>query len=182
MDFFQDSKTAQDLYTLFFTSGLWNTYDQGLYDGASLKEKAIHMAPLYQEEIDRMIPTWASFVRPFENSIELMKQLKQEGYKIYILSNIPEDSYRYFIEHDNIFANVDGGIYSYQDHLIKPDPAIFQLLLKRYDLQANECLFIDDKEENTKAAKELGFYTITLEDPKMIEQKVRGKLYEVQGQ
>ena len=74
---------------------------------------------------------------------------------------------------------MDGGIYSYQDRLIKPDPAIFQLLLSRYDLKAQECLFIDDKEENTQAARQLGFHVITLRNPKEIEQKVREKIHEV---
>lgn len=178
-DFYKDVKTAQDLYTLFFEERLWHAYDQGLYSGTTLKKAAIKRMPCYKEEIERLIPTWARYVKPFDRSIQLMKQLKEEGYKIYILSNIPEDSYQYFIEHNNIFADVDGGIYSYQDRLIKPDPAIFQLLLSRYDLKAQECLFIDDKEENTQAARQLGFHVITLRNPEEIKQKVREKIHEV---
>ena len=178
-DFYKDPKIAQDLFKLFFESKLWNAYDQGVYSGNTLKAEAIKRMPMYKKEIEGLIPTWASYVHPFDKSISLMKQLKKEGYGIYILSNIPEDSYRYFIENDNIFESADGGIYSYQDQLIKPDPAIFKLLLERYHLNAKTCLFIDDKKENTQAAQKLGFHVITLRNPEEIEKEVRNKIHEV---
>lgn len=45
----------------------------------------------------------------------------------------------------------------------KPDPKIFRLFLERTDLNPNECLFIDDKEENINTAKFLGFNTKSIE-------------------
>ena len=46
--------------------------------------------------------------------------------------------------------------------MLKPDPAIYQLLLDRYGLNANECLFVDDMAVNTAAAEKVGYHVLTL--------------------
>ena len=55
-----------------------------------------------------------------------------------------------------------GGLASYQEKMLKPDHRIYQLLLDRYNLNADECVFVDDMAVNTKAAEEVGYHTITL--------------------
>lgn len=55
------------------------------------------------------------------------------------------------------------------ENLIKPDKRIYQLLLKRYFIKAEECIFIDDNINNVKAAEELGFYTIHFKNATQLE-------------
>lgn len=55
---------------------------------------------------------------------------------------------------------MDGGVFSYQEGLIKPDPAIYRLLLERYGLQAGECVFLDDTSRNVEEALEQGMAAI----------------------
>ena len=54
----------------------------------------------------------------------------------------------------------DGGILSYKDKVIKPDPAIYRLLIERYDLVPENCVFIDDTQKNLDAAEKIGIKTI----------------------
>ena len=64
---------------------------------------------------------------------------------------------------------VDGGILSYQVQLIKPAPEIYRLLCSKYDLKAEECVFIDDLAKNVDAAMKEGMQGIifqTLEQAK----------------
>lgn len=175
-DFFKDEQIAKDLYRLFFESDLWNLYDQGIYDSNKLKEKAISILPEYAKQIDQMIPTWVQYLIPFESSLELVHSLKEDGYKTYVLSNIPEDCYLHLVQDFDLFKEMDGGIYSYQDHLIKPDPKIFQLLLDRYELKGEECLFIDDRLENIKAASAFGIRGLLCKDAKELPRLVRDEL------
>ncbi|WP_338022994.1 HAD-IA family hydrolase [Amedibacillus hominis] len=56
--------------------------------------------------------------------------------------------------------------------MVKPDTRIYQILLKRYNLKAEECLFIDDNEKNIIAAKEMGIHGITLDQSDQIETYV----------
>ena len=90
--------------------------------------------------------------------IELIKNLKLQGYRIYLLSNINEHTF-INVEKSGLFDIVDGYVLSYKEHQVKPYVAIYETLLNRYELMASECLFIDDNEKNIKTAQELSFIT-----------------------
>ena len=91
-----------------------------------------------------------------KNNFEYIKGLRKRGYKLFLLTNITEDSYNYINELININEKFDGGIYSYQEHLIKPDYDIYNLLINRFNLNKDETIFFDDKEKIVKAANEVG--------------------------
>ena len=91
-----------------------------------------------------------------KNNFEYIKGLRKRGYKLFLLTNITEDSYNYVNELINIDETFDGGIYSYQEHLIKPDYDIYKLLINRFNLNKDETIFFDDKVKNVKAANEVG--------------------------
>ena len=86
------------------------------------------------------------------NNVLDIKTLKKQGYKLYLLTNITEDSYNYINDLININSIFDGGIYSYQEHIIKPDKRIYNLLIKKYNLNKAETIFFDDKEKNVISA------------------------------
>ncbi len=103
-----------------------------------------------------------------EKNYTYIKELKKLGYKLYLLTNITENSYNHIknIIDINVF---NGGIYSYQVHLMKPDPKIYQLIIEKYNLNKNETVFFDDREENVKAANKIGikaFVFNSIEDVK----------------
>jgi len=102
-------------------------------------------------------------------NFEYIKELKEKGYKIYLLTNITEDSYNYINNVLNINDIFEGGIYSYQEHLIKPDYNIYNLLLRKFNLNKTETIFFDDKEKNVIAANKVGiksFVFTSIEDIK----------------
>lgn len=94
------------------------------------------------------------------DNFNYIKKLRQKGYKIYLLTNITKDSYYYINDTINIDSTFDGGVYSYQEHLIKPDVKIYTLLLEKYNLSKEETIFFDDKEKNIIAAQALGIKAI----------------------
>lgn len=85
-------------------------------------------------------------------NFEYIKTLKKQGYKLYLLTNITEDSYNYINDLININSIFDGGIYSYQEHIIKPDKRVYNLLINKYNLKRSETIFFDDKEKNVISA------------------------------
>lgn len=178
MDIFKDAKLADQFFEVFFTK-LWHEYDQGLYTKEQMIQKGLQKMPDQKEKIKNMMDIWTSYVVGIQKNIDLIHIYQKKGYKVYILSNIPEDSYIYLKEHYNFIDQVDGGIYSYQHKLIKPDVKIFEVLLDQYDLKANECIFIDDKKENIRAAERLGFYTIWLKDHAKLATLLKENLNEV---
>lgn len=102
-----------------------------------------------------------------KDNFEYIKNLKKRGYKLYLLTNITEDSYNYINDLININKIFDGGIYSYQEHLIKPDYDIYDLLINKFNLNKEETIFFDDKEKNVLAANKVGiksFVFTSIED------------------
>lgn len=89
--------------------------------------------------------------------VEIAKILKNNGYKLFVLSNMANETYEYF-KNDEFFSLCAGIVISAQEHVKKPDERIYRLLLDRYNLNAEECLFIDDDEsgKNYETANRIG--------------------------
>lgn len=124
----------------FFFDSLWNEYDQGLYSVEEMIEKGVKQFPELELSIKKLMYHWTEFVIPLKDNVAFIKDLKRLGYNVYILSNIPEDDTKY-LRSCGVFDNIDGGVFSYEYKKIKPDPEIFHILLKKYNLKASECLF-----------------------------------------
>ncbi len=96
----------------------------------------------------------------FDESIELLRELKEKGHPLYGLSNWSAETFPIVRKRYDFFELFDGILLSGEVKLIKPDPAIFELCLKMICKPASECLFIDDSEANINAAQQIGFDTI----------------------
>ncbi len=90
-----------------------------------------------------------------------MKDLKEEGYNIYLLSNFPKSLFEKESEEKLTFLKfVDGKVISSFVKLIKPDREIYEYLLNQYNLKADECVFLDDRAKNIIAAEAIGIHGI----------------------
>jgi putative hydrolase of the HAD superfamily len=94
--------------------------------------------------------------------IKLIEKLKESGYKIYLLSNINEHTFN-SVSKSGLFDIVDGYVLSYLEHQVKPYESIYKTLVQRYNLNENECLFIDDNQNNIDTANKLGFKAVKVE-------------------
>ena len=134
----------------FFTN--WDKLDLG-YETLEEHLKASNLNVTLQER-ERLINYYK--YRPFNTHvISLMRTLKDKGYGIYILSNNNKQASEY-LKSLYIFKFVDGFIMSCDYNIIKPDKRIYQKLFSQFNLNPNECFFVDDKVENIEAGKELG--------------------------
>lgn len=95
--------------------------------------------------------------------LRMIRRLREAGYKTLALSNINEYVMPYLRE---VLFRADGltmedyfdhAFLSYEMGLLKPDPAIFEALIKESGINPEEALFIDDSERNIEAARALGF-------------------------
>lgn len=104
-----------------------------------------------------------------DKTINFIKQLKIAGYKLYILSNWDRDSFALLRQrYAEFFDLFDGLVISGFEGFIKPDREIYRILLQRYNLSSEQCLFIDDQEENTNAAQLEHIATILCKNPQTI--------------
>ena len=96
-------------------------------------------------------------LQPIDDTVKAVKALKKAGYKLYILSNIHQDLFhKRAHDYHEIFSLFSGAVLSGEEHCLKPDPAIYHILFKRYNLTPSNCLFIDDSPANIETARKLG--------------------------
>jgi putative hydrolase of the HAD superfamily len=113
----------------------------------------------FLEDIDDMEKEYLDTVEIDEGFSAIVNELKQT-YQLVLLSNdISEwslflrNKYRLNEYFDLVVVSGDHGI-------LKPDAAIFNMILDRMNLRASDCLYVDDREKNLKAAKQLGMSAV----------------------
>ena len=87
---------------------------------------------------------------------ELIQDLKNKGVGVYGLTNWPAETFPEARKRFKTIAGIDNYVVSSAVKLAKPEPAIYKLLLSKYNLKPEECVFIDDRKDNVDAAKALG--------------------------
>ena len=152
----------------------WNFQQDAGRSIAEAELELIPKFPHYENEIKMYYKNHRKMIRGiFEESIEVLRQLKDKNYKCYVLSNWSAETFE-GIPIDYPFMQLfDGLLISGEDKLIKPDQAIYELAKKRFNLDPEETVFIDDKLENIEAAQKMNFKTIHLTNPKNIEMEIK---------
>ncbi len=142
---------------LLFDWEPWNLCDLGvLNDNDKVVSDYCDEHPEMGEELSRTLKEkWRETITVRKNMPEYLIGLKKRGLNVYVISNLSRQMYERHIQNE-FFRYVDGAVFSFQEHLLKPDHRIFETFLNRYQLKAEECLFIDDSKPNVLAAREIG--------------------------
>lgn len=150
------SEVFQILADAVFLNEDWERGDKGGITSRQWEKLFLENAPGYEKEIHQVFEKVSETIRPLPYTQELTESLKKHGYKLFYLSNYSEHLYnvtKHFMGFLDLF---NGGIFSYTVGCIKPDESIYRLLLKKYSISPEKAIFLDDREENVKAALNLG--------------------------
>lgn len=110
---------------------------------------------------------------PHEESVQLLKTLRNQKIKTAFLSNNPKDRAEFLDEKYNFIPLFDFGLFSFEAHAWKPDLEIYQKFLKKFDLNPNDIIYIDDRERDIKPAKELGMKTILFQNINQLKDELK---------
>lgn len=141
-----------------FGSPWWGELDHGIYEEAEILK---HFREDNQDHLDEFNRVWDNrdkLVEPYAYAVQWIERLKQAGLKVYLLSNYPREIFALHTECGcfPFLEQVDGKVVSGFVKMVKPNVDIYEHLLVEYGLCAEECVFIDDREENVEAAQALG--------------------------
>ena len=152
---YEGEKAETLLKTIF--SPLWNEYDRGVIkDSNELADILSKENPEFESEIRLILfRCWEKLNTLKPETQEYLKELKARGYGIYILSNLNFDAWE-FVKQFEFYWLADGAVYSCLEGQCKPEEGIYRTLLERYELEGEECLFMDDSPKNIEAAEKLG--------------------------
>lgn len=138
----------------------WHEFDKGFLSDEEMLEGFIRNDPSVEKELREIYISLHGIVTRADYAIPWIQALKKAGYQVLVLSNFSDKVKRDNSDALDFLEYVDGGILSYMDGVIKPDPAIYRLLLDRYGLNPEECVFLDDMQPNLDAAAGFGIRTI----------------------
>ena len=134
---------------------------------------AIKKFPEFEKEIKFYYPNHGNMVGGFfQKTVDVFYKIKELNYPCFVLSNWSAETYEGMEEKYPFLKDFDGKIISGRDFLIKPDPAIYELAISRFNLIPEETLFIDDRLDNIEAAQNLNFQTIHLTNPSLIQDLI----------
>ena len=134
---------------------------------------AIKKFPEFEKEIKLYYPNHGNMVGGlFQKTVDVFYKIKELNYPCFVLSNWSAETYEGMEETYPFLKDFDGKIISGRDFLIKPDPAIYELAISRFNLIPEETLFIDDRLDNIEAAQNLNFQTIHLTNPSLIQDLI----------
>lgn len=167
-----DKKTAQRLEKATFFTPAWKELDRGVWVFERIVDEFVKNDPAIEENIRSVFTDMSGFISAYPYAADWICKLKQRGMKVYCFSNISDKICQDCANELQFLKYADGKILSCQEHLIKPDPAIYRLLLNRFGLSPEECIFIDDIEQNVTAAKELGLHGIRFQGQEQADQEI----------
>lgn len=149
--FFENENDAIIFNEYIFKSEFWKQIDLGqmtmLEVANQIREGNLVNVSNY-DEVENFMTNWYSTRKANLEVIEVANQLKNIGYKIYILSNMAKETFEFLSSKYDFFNMVDGAIVSAFEGVKKPDKKIFDILLDRYSLVPEACLLIDDDDTN----------------------------------
>lgn len=156
----------------------WNSLDRGEEEEVFIN-RIKKKLPEYEKEIDVFFKDYGNLVESYPYAKTWLEGLKKRGYGVYLLSNYPEKMFeRHSSEKFTFMDCVDGKIVSGKVKLRKPEKEIYELLLNTYGLEAEECVFIDDRIENTEAAVKSGLKAIHFDEYENVCAKLEKLLAE----
>ena len=155
-----DAEMIQKIAKASVMHPAWAEYDRGTWTDEQVLAAFVKDAPQLERELYQAFTSIAGIVTPRAYAIPWLQELKAKGYHVYYLSNFSHKAEVECADALNFLPEMEGGILSYKEHLIKPEPEIYRTLLDKFNLVADECVFLDDRRENIEAAETQGIHTV----------------------
>lgn len=144
----------------------------------------------FTEAVDLLVkehpPEWHPMIRAFDEqwhetisgpihgTVDILKALKRNGVPVFAITNWNQDKFREALRRFDFLASFDGIVVSGDERLLKPDREIFELFFKRYTVQPEAAVFIDDSLRNVEGARAAGMQALHFTSPETLARDLRG--------
>jgi putative hydrolase of the HAD superfamily len=170
---FSDRKTRAKVREGLFAHPDWLELDRGTLGRDEAITRAARRTGISVSDMKRLMHAVPPSLVVFPETVELLRRLKQKGYPLYCLSNMHFASIEHLEQNENFWDVFQDRVISCRLNLCKPEPAIYEHLLRAFGLKASETVFIDDVQKNLDAAAKLGIKTLRFENAAQCERELR---------
>ncbi len=156
-------------------SSAWNTAIDGGKDWQESIEEKILEFPEYEKYIRLYRSEWESMLNgEISGTVEILKRLKESGkYRLYSITNWSSETFAIAFERYDFLKWFEGIAVSGDLKMIKPHKEIYLHTLDKYDIKAENSIFIDDNKANFETANVLGINGIHFKSPEELEQSLK---------
>ena len=133
---------AASIFQSFVPHSDWAEFDRGTLGASELAERISSRTGLSVDEVAAVIDAIPPHLEPMDSTVALMRRLKDAGHPIFYLSNMPAPYADHLERSNEFFSWFDGGVFSARVGLIKPDPAVFDLMHSRFGITPGRSVFL----------------------------------------
>ena len=153
----EDVKLVKDIV---FDRLYWDKLDAGIITDEEVKKGIRSRLPESLRDLACTVyDNWYYNLPIINETVELIKKIKEKGGKLFLISNISEGfatNYKKIPKIKEIFDLFDGLVFSGPIKLAKPNKEIFNYALKKFNIKAEESIFFDDNKDNIAGADSVG--------------------------
>ncbi|MBN1378519.1 MAG: HAD family phosphatase [Gammaproteobacteria bacterium] len=170
---FSGDDAAMEHFLTEICSPAWNVQQDAGRPLAVATEELVSRYPQQRELIKAFYGRWEEMLGgAIEASVAILQEVKNLGFPVVALSNWSAETFSLARKRYDFLNWFDDLVISGIEKVAKPDPEIYQILLKRTGRNAENCIFIDDSLMNISAAKGLGFVTIHYQSPDQLREEL----------
>ena len=172
-----DDEAAMEAFLRDICSPAWNVEQDRGRSWQDAVDLLVAAHPEHRDMIQAYKDRWADMLLgPIQGAVDILERLDREGYELHALTNWSAETFPIARERYDFLKRFRSILVSGEERLVKPDPAIFKLMLERINHPADHCLFIDDSKKNIEAAAKIGFDTVHFQAAEQLgsELKKRG--------
>jgi len=174
-----DPATQAVIRKQMFEHDDWHEFDRGSLTYAGAIEHFAKATGRSTDETRALINATRESLRPIEGTVNMVGELAAAGVHLYLLSNMPQSTFEYLVQHHQFFGHFRHLVISGAILLVKPEPAIYKHLVDQTGIVPAESVFIDDLLKNVVAAHECGFHAIQFRNPASCREELRGYLPDI---
>lgn len=164
------------LKAALFEHADWLELDRGTLTETEALARVTQRLGRSAPKLDGLFEAVRASLIPKPGTLALIERLARRQVPLYVLSNMPVDTYAYLRERHDYWRAFRGIVISAEVRMMKPDRDIFEHLLERYALKAGETVFIDDLPRNVEGARAVGFETVLFRDAEQCERELAALL------
>ena len=160
-NFTDDIELQKRIQTQLYYHQDWVDFDCALITEKEAINRASDRLEMSLADAHELFKQTKESLTLISRTFDVLKEVKSRKLNAYCLSNISPELFNYVYERHALFELFDGIVTSGEEKTGKPNKRIFEILLERYQLSSEESLFIDDSQDNTTTAGELGLSVVT---------------------
>jgi putative hydrolase of the HAD superfamily len=151
----------------------WLEIDRGAVSIEQAIPRWVERSGLPEPDVRRFIDAVPSALTAIHETVDLLYRVRDAGNPVYCLSNMPPETFDYLERTHTFWDAFAGMVVSGRIGHCKPEPAIYEHLLKTYRLDPSDTVFIDDMPENIEGARAMGIHGIRFESAAQVEGELR---------